>query len=198
MDHLEDSFAPFPAGQALVERLIEESDHFGHLRSGAPTVFCVLSQRQLRFHGARALAFITQSDGGRGPLRELLTFLLAQFAAPVLEWRDPDYVIVFDVAAWDDLGHTPRGQEWLCHHELSHIVQMTDDDGNPKVTKEGRAKLALRKAHDHEFFLTEITEFGPYLTGLDGEVIPAIIEWVNAQKRLRGEEAPAPTTGELR
>lgn len=126
------------------------------------------------------MAFIGQPRV-QGPLGALFTWMLAGACAKVLEWDEPDFVIVIDAALWPDLDAV--GQERLMYHELRHVAAVENEFGVPRLDHEGRPLLKL-VPHDAEFFHDEVEKYGVQVCGLEDAAI-AIAEGEANQRRRK-------------
>ncbi len=90
-----------------------------------------------------------------------------------------DAEITIDAAKYMKM--TERQQDALLHHELHHLIIVSDEEGHVKLDDQGRPKLKMRK-HDYDFGLfTDIAE----IYGMDSpEVTNMKIMWDNAHQAL--------------
>lgn len=180
MQRLPDSHARLEQAERIAQYLIQERqpEVLSHL-SQARLLFLV-SQREVLHHGHPAAAYICQPRA-QGPMSAILEDLVAEYARPLFDGFDPDFLIRVDAAAWDVLAYTEPaaefwrarreftadsvdwsiGRERLMFHELKHVYQRLDAEGQPRISEEdGRPVLALRP-HDVERFLDELEVYGP-------------------------------------
>lgn len=158
----------------IATRLIGTLRDFDHLALACPAILYVRSRPALYLHGAKANACIGPARvQAVAPLAGLWTWLLDA-------WRSTDsthdagttgdvtdgieFLCFLDAAVWDELEEV--GRERLVYHELCHLKQKADRDGNPKVDGKGRPVLAL-VPHDYEFFDAEVRRYGPEVCGLE-------------------------------
>lgn len=205
MQRFADSHTRLEAAEPIARYLVEDrfSSELGHLAQAR--ILCVVSQREVKHRGFAAAAYIMRPQI-MGAMREFCEDLLAQFASPLFNGEDPDFVIRFDQAIWDELGHTEPaldfwralhlsasdhvtwtiGRERLVFHELKHIYQPVDKDGALRFSQEdGRPVLALRP-HDHEFFSDELEHYGPTVCGaVDAAVAIAMGGRLEQRRRLQ-------------
>jgi hypothetical protein len=145
---------------------------------------CVLSQPAVTLQGTERAAIVAIPTV-QGPLKRLFDWHVAQLAAPVLDWEEPDFLIVIDAAVWSTLVEAMR-KERLIYHELSHVVARENEHGVPKLDREGRPMLRL-VPHDAEFFHDEVAKYGIAVCGLEDACV-AIAEGVR-RDRLRQRRA---------
>lgn len=184
MQRFADSHTRLLDAEPIAQFLIEErfASELQHLRQAR--ILCILSQREVMLRGWPAAAYIGKPRV-QGGMSAFVEDLVAQFAAPLFEGHDPDFIIRFDAACWDQLGSTEPardfwralhlsapdhatwtiGRERLIFHELLHVYQPLDKEGAPRFSQEdGRPVLAL-KPHDAEFFHDELEHYGPTVCG---------------------------------
>lgn len=154
MRQLADSFALAVEARTIGTRLIADSPMFAHL--GQARLLYLASQPLVSLRGAACNACIVQPSM-QGPLKRFFDWVLASTAAPDLDWEEPDFVILFDAAAWSTLDAI--GKERLVYHELRHVAARENEYGVPKLDSEGRPMLRLTP-HDAEFFHDEVATYG--------------------------------------
>lgn len=182
MQRFPDSHTRLEDAERIARHLIDDrhADVLHHVAQAR--VLCVVSERAVLLHGHPAAAYICRPRV-QGPMSSFVEDLVAQFAAPLFEGHDPDFIIRFDRAVWDDLAYSEPardfwqarrqfadervdwsiGRERLIFHELKHVYQPLDAEGAPRFNQEdGRPVLALRP-HDIERFLDELAAYGPEL-----------------------------------
>lgn len=180
MQHLPDSVSLAPEPQAVLDRVIQEFEEHQHVREAAPRIVVLFSERPLFVHGGPAAAFIC-APRWQGPTANVVAFLVAQLCQPVLDWEDPDYLVVVDAAIWKALD--AERQERLMSHEAAHLVAQEDEWGVERRSKETGKPLLKLRPHDFEIFASEICRYGVETC----DVVPlaqAIVEG-EAQKRRR-------------
>lgn len=173
---LEDSFALAPDAQAICVRLIEEVDAFAHL--GQALFACVLSQPLVSLRGDECNALVGVPTM-QGPFKRMSDWMFAQVCAPVLDWEEPDFLVLIDAAVWSTLDAVR--QERLMFHELKHVVARENEYGVPKLDAEGRPMLRLQR-HDEEFFHDEVTRYGAHVCGLEDAAL-AIADGIRKDRR---------------
>lgn len=201
MQRFADSHTRLEAAEPIARFLIDErfSTELGHIRQAR--VLFILSQREVKLRGHGAAAYICGTRV-QGAMSAFVEDLVAQFAAPVFEGHDPDFIVRVDAACWDALEHTepaadfwrsmhvgaPAGITWsvgrerLIFHELKHIVQLTNAEGELRYSQEdGRPVLALRP-HDAELFHDELETYGPTVCGAEDTAI-ALSTGIALEKR---------------
>jgi hypothetical protein len=201
MQRFADSHTRLESAELIARQLIAEHAELSHLQQAR--VLFILSQREVMFRGFPAAAYI-MGTRVQGAMSAFVEDLVAQFASPVFEGHDPDFIVRVDAATWDVLAHTEPaitfwraahfaaadtatwgiGQERLLFHELLHIYQRTDKDGALKFSDDdGRPVLALRP-HDAEFFHDELERYGPTVCGaVDAAIaIAAGVRFENRRK----------------
>jgi len=161
IQQLHDNFALASDVQAIATRLIDEVDRFAHL--GQARFVCLGSQPTVTLRGAQCNAIVTMASV-QGPMRRLFDWMVAYFAAPVLDWDEPDFLIIVDAAVWSTLD-TVR-QERLVFHELCHVVAIENEYGVPKLDNEGRPMLKV-VPHDIEYFHGELERYGLAVCGAE-------------------------------
>lgn len=181
MRHFEDSFSLAPEPQRIAARLIEQCEEFTHVREAAPRIATLFSQRALYLHGGQRAAVII-APRWQGPLGMFAAFLVAQACAPVLDWEDPDFVVMFDAAVWSALDEERR--ERLVFHELSHVVVVEDEFGVPRRNRETGKPLIKLGPHDCEIFDSELRRYGPEVVGIE-TTLQAIVEGAALAKRRK-------------
>lgn len=182
MRQLEDSFALAPDAKAIADRLIEADSRFAHL---AQLRFaCILSQPLVSLHGAPCNALIGVPTA-QGAFKRMFDWMIAELCAPVLEWDEPEFLILIDAAIWPSLDAVRR--ERLMFHELKHVVARENEFGVPKLDAEGRPMLRLTP-HDVEVFEDEITTYGIEVCGLEDACV-AIAEGAALDRRRRQKSA---------
>lgn len=178
MQRFADSHTRLESAELIARQLIAEHAELSHLNQAR--VLFILSQREVVLRGWPAAAYIMRTRV-QGAMSAFVEDLVAQFAAPMFEGHDPDFIVRFDAATWDVLGktepahaffraaHFPAadsatwgiGQERLVFHELLHTYHRTNKDGQLMFSDDdGRPVLALRP-HDAEFFHDELERYGP-------------------------------------
>ncbi len=182
MRQLADSFALAPEAQAIGDRLIADVERLAHL--GQARLVYMASQPLVTLHGIPSNACVVQ-PAVQGPLKRWFDWALAGFAAPVLEWDEPDFVILIDAAVWGTLD--ARRRERLIYHELRHIVARETEYGVPKLDAEGRPMLRL-VAHDIEAFEDEIATYGIEVCGLEDACV-AIADGLAVDRRRKASAA---------
>lgn len=155
-------------------------DRFAHLAQAR--FACVLSQPEVRLHGSMCHALVGIPTV-QGPFGRLFTWMLASLLQPVLEWEEPDFVILIDAAAWPS--RDAVRQERLIYHELRHVVARENEYGVPRLDAEGRPMLRL-VPHEAEFFLDEVERFGVQACDLEDACV-AIAEGVRLDRRKAAE-----------
>jgi hypothetical protein len=165
MQHFADTFAPFPAGAAMVERLVSECGEFSHLAQAR--LACLVSQRALvdRGRAMPAVALYPQSEVRSTTKGALFEWLLAEWLRPMLDGHDPDFLLLFDVALWPT---STVEQEHVAYHVLCHLHHAEDEFGAPRFGRNGRPMLKLRN-HDIERFHAEIARYGTAIEGMADE-----------------------------
>jgi hypothetical protein len=166
VEQFADSFKLAEAPQSIVAQLIEREQEFAHL--GLARLACVFSERELWLHGGQKAAIIATPAYVQGPLRHLLTWLVAGLVAPLFEWEEPDFLILVDRALWDTLD--PERRERLVYHELCHVQARETEFGTPRLGQDGRPMLKL-VPHDAEAFHAEIERYGVEICGLEDTAI---------------------------
>jgi hypothetical protein len=179
---LADSFTLAADAQAIGDRLIAEVPRFAHL-SQARLVY-LASQPTVTLHGNPCWACVV-NPSVQGPLTRFFDWVLASMAAPLLEWDEPDFVVLIDAAVWSTLDALRR--ERLIYHELRHIVARETEYGVPKLDAEGRPMLRL-VAHDIEAFEDEIATYGIEACGLEDACI-AIADGLAVDRRRKTSAA---------
>lgn len=200
MQRFVDSHTTLELAGAIARHLIDFRfpDELRHIAQAR--IWFVRSEREVFLRGHRAHAYIAQPKV-QGAMSQLFEDLLAQAAG--FEGEDPDFVMRFDAARWDDLEHTEPakefwralhvaageevtwsvGRERLVFHELHHIVQRVDKDGAPRFSEDdGRPVLGLRP-HDAEFFHDELEHYGPGICGADDTAIAIAAGLANQRRR---------------
>lgn len=83
----------------------------------------------------------------------------------IVEWFGdvPDFILTFDAYYADQCGDDEFCA--LVEHELYHAGQERDGFGQPKFTKEGRPKFAMR-GHDVEEFVGVVRRYGASAAGV--------------------------------
>jgi len=169
-----DAFQPDPAlAQWLMDTFIADDarllngDH-SHLRFA--NIGCLWtnvgnSRQQRRIVGQCELGQPRAMQGKWGKARQEIQ---------VREWFGdvPDFILTFDAgyaASCSDAEFCA-----LVEHELYHAGQERDDFGQPKFTREGRPKFAMR-GHDVEEFVGVVRRYGASASG--------VAELVEAAKR---------------
>lgn len=182
MQRFADSHVRLESAEVIARQLIAEHAELHHLQQAR--VLFILSQREVKLRGFPAAAYI-MGTRVQGAMSAFVEDLVAEFARPQFDGHDPDFIVRFDAATWDALGHTEPatsffraahypaadsatwgiGQERLVFHELLHTYQRTDKDGALMFSEEdGRPTLALRP-HEAEFFHDELERYGPTVCG---------------------------------
>lgn len=201
MQRFSDSHTRLESAEVIARHLVEDRAELNHLRQAR--VLFIVSQREVKLRGFPAAAYIC-APRVQGANAAFFEDLVAQFAAPLFDGEDPDFIVRVDAATWDALGHTDPavqfwraahvaapdtatwgiGQERLLFHELLHVYQRTDKDGALKFSDDdGRPVLALRP-HDAEFFHDELERYGPTVCGaVDAAIaIAAGVRFENRRK----------------
>jgi hypothetical protein len=209
LQRLADSHHRLEDAERIARFLIDDrhADVLHHVAQAR--LLCVVSERAVLLHGHPAAAYICRPRV-QGPMSAFVEDLVAQFAAPQFEGHDPDFVIRFDRAIWDDLAFTepalefwqarrqftPESVDWsigrerLVFHELKHLYQPLDADGAPRCNQEdGRPVLALRP-HDIERFHDELACYGAELCDATDAAI-AIAEGIRSEQAARRRKEPA-------
>lgn len=181
MQHFEDSFALASEPQAIAARLTADCEELQHVKEAAPRIAVFFSQRALFLHGGQKAAVII-APRWQGPLGLMAGFLLAQACAPLLEWEDPDFVILVDAAVWSSLDAERR--ERLMFHELSHVVWVEDEFGVGKRNRETGRPIIKLGPHDCEIFDSELRRYGPEVVGIE-TTLQAIVEGAAEARRRR-------------
>jgi hypothetical protein len=145
-----------------------------------------LSQPTVTLRGSACNAIVCVPSV-QGPLNRFFVWLIARECAPLLEWEEPDFLIVIDGAIWPSLDGVR--QERLIFHELCHVVARENEYGVPKLDSEGRPMLRL-VPHDIEAFEDEVTTYGVEVCGLEDACI-AIAEGVRVDRRKAAKSAAA-------
>lgn len=182
MRQLEDSFALASEAQGICVQLVERVDRFAHL--GQARFAVLASQPVVTLRGAECAAIVTVPMV-QGPLKRLFDWLIAGTCAPLLEWEEPDFLILVDAAIWSTLDAVQK--ERLMFHELCHVVARETEYGVPKLDSEGRPMLKL-VPHDVEVFHEEVATYGPETCGIE-EVCLSIAEGIRAERRRRTDAA---------
>lgn len=102
--------------------------------------------------GRRVLGTCYAKPKVQGDLSPLFDDLLTRLLG-----RIPDFLIVLDLAYWDEA--SPLQREILVHHELLHASQAKDLFGAPRFDRDGLPVWALR-AHDLEEFNDVVRRYG--------------------------------------
>jgi hypothetical protein len=176
VQQLADSFSLAEDAQAIAVKLIEECDVFAHLSQAR--FACLLSQPAVTLQGDARMAIVCIPTV-QGPLKRFFDWVVAYIATPVLDWEEPDFLIVIDAACWPGLDAVRK--ERLVFHELKHVVARETEYGVPKLDREGRPMLRLVK-HDIEAFEDEIVRYGISVCALEDACI-AIAEGVRKDRR---------------
>lgn len=201
MQRFADSHTRLESAEVIARQLIADHAELSHLNQAR--VLFILSQREVMLRGFPAAAYIMRTRV-QGAMSAFVEDLVAQFAAPLFEGHDPDFIVRFDSATWDVLGHTEPahtffraahlpaadaatwgiGQERLVYHELLHTFHRTNKDGQLMFSDDdGRPALALRP-HDAEFFHDELERYGPTVCGAVDAAI-AIATGVRFEQRRK-------------
>jgi hypothetical protein len=156
VQQLADSFSLATDAQRLAETLIRTVDRFAHLAQAR--YVCLLSQPAVTLQGTERAAIVCLPNV-QGPLKRMFDWMVASLCAPVLNWDEPDFLILIDAAYWSSRDTTGMRKERLVYHELCHVVARTNEYGVPKLDHEGRPMLKL-VPHDAEFFHDEVERYG--------------------------------------
>lgn len=209
MQRLPDSHRRLEEAERIASYLINDrhADVLHHVAQAR--LLCVVSERAVQLHGHPALAYICKPRV-QGPMSAFVEDLVANFARELFEGEDPDFIIRFDRAMWDELAYAEPaaefwrarrqftsesvdwsiGRERLVFHELKHLYQPLDAEGAPRFNQEdGRPVLALRP-HDVERFLDELEHYGPTVCDSVDAAL-AIAEGGRSEQAARRRETSA-------
>ncbi|MBI1207411.1 MAG: hypothetical protein GC191_08990 [Azospirillum sp.] len=143
-----------PLGPADIgARLIHDMPEFSHLRDGEARVEYLLRVKP-RIRGGRLMIGEAMRPNFQGGAKMLCDWLLAKMFAGT-----PDFIVLLDLNWWLDA--TARDREILVFHELSHCVQKTGRDGDPKFDEAGNPVWALI-GHDIEEFNAVVRRYGAW------------------------------------
>lgn len=70
----------------------------------------------------------------------------------------PDYIVTVDAAWWAEA--TPPQRMALCHHELMHVRQAVDRNGEPRFNTQTGEPIYCLVAHDIEEFNKTVERYG--------------------------------------
>lgn len=201
MQRFADSHTRLESAELIAVQLIAEHPELSHLTQAR--VLFILSQREVILRGWPAAAYIMRPRV-QGAMSAFVEDLVAQFAAPLFEGHDPDFIVRVDSATWDTLGHSEPahqffraahlpaadsatwgiGQERLVFHELLHTFHRTNKDGQLMFSDDdGRPVLGLRP-HDAEFFHGELERYGPTVCDA-GDAAIAIATGIRFEQRRK-------------
>lgn len=107
----------------------------------------------------------------QGKLRDLFTHLLVKTYGFL-----PEFIVTIDAQWWQEA--TALQREALVWHELSHVRQAVDKNGEPRFDKETGAPVLAIIGHDIEEFRSTVERYG--------EWAPHITEFREALERGRG------------
>lgn len=89
----------------------------------------------------------------QGRLRDLFSQMLVENYGTM-----PDYIVTLDSAFWRDA--TPVQRQALVHHELMHVQQAVDADGEPRINRQTGEPIFVIMGHDIEEFNLTVERFG--------------------------------------
>jgi hypothetical protein len=149
-----------PEGDAhpgiLFQELIELDEHAHFKEHEIPVEFLLRVGPKVkagrRVLGQCALPVV------QGEFRDLFQQLLAQWFG-----RLPMFLIILDQEFWTEA--SPREREALLFHELSHVKQSLDKNGDPAFDKDGNPKFGLVE-HDITAFNAEVARYGAWHSGI--------------------------------
>jgi hypothetical protein len=153
-----DDFEPYcvPAADAhpgtIAARLIELPEH-AHIKENGITIEYLMC-REAKRHQGRQIAGAVHLPTVQGKLKDLFEMLLGRFFGGL-----PQFLMIIDEAWWGDASEIER--EALVFHELKHIQQELDKDGEPKFDRDGNPVFALRD-HDVAAFNSEVARYGAW------------------------------------
>ena len=144
-----DESSPYP----IAARLIQGFQEFEHLKDGEPRIGFLYALKPVVKQG-RQIIGQAHIPSVQGQLKGVFDWLLAK-----LFDGTPDFLITLDNEYWQDAD--ARTREILVFHELSHCVQKTDKDGDPRFDEEGRTVWGLQ-SHDVEEFKATVARYGAH------------------------------------
>jgi hypothetical protein len=137
---------------ALFQELIELDEHIHFLEEEIAVEFLLRVAPKVK-QGRRQLGMAIIPTV-QGELKDLFTQLLAHWFG-----RAPQFLIILDQEFWlqaDDI--TRRA---LLEHEMSHVKQSLDKNGDPAFDQDGNPKFGIR-AHDVEEFQYIVRKYGAW------------------------------------
>jgi hypothetical protein len=137
--------------RVYAEKVLDFEEH-QDIRNGGANIDWLFRTSEKIKAGRRILGMCYAKPKVQGDLSPLFDDLLTRLLG-----RIPDFLIVLDLAYWDEA--TPLQREILVHHELLHASQAKDLFGAPRFDRDGLPVWALR-AHDLEEFNDVVRRYG--------------------------------------
>lgn len=138
--------------RAIYDRLVQLPE-FEHLRDGEAVVDFLLRDGEEIKQGRLVLGAV-HLPGVQGQLKPVFDWMLRNLLG-----RSPDFLVILDRDYW--LGADERSREILMYHEMCHMIQKVDADGEPRFDDEGRPVFGLI-GHDVEDFIAVVRRYGAY------------------------------------
>lgn len=175
-DHDEDAIAeefwepgelkgiPHPA--EIAARVVKLDEH-KHLAENEVRFLWLMRASPATMGGREVIGMVHEVDV-KGRLRDLFFQLLVKQYGFM-----PDFIVTMSAEWWREA--TPLQREALVHHELAHVRQALDKNGEPRVNKQTGEPILALVAHDLEEFQSTVERYGDW----KGEFAP----FVEALKR---------------
>ena len=140
----------------IYHRLIELPEH-AHYKDEEMRVEFLMKTAPLIKAGKQVLGTM-HIPTVQGRLKDLFEMLLAQFFGQM-----PQFLVTIDLEWWQEA--TPLEREALVYHELLHVKQSIDKNGDPAFDMDGNPKFGL-VGHDIEAFNAEVERYGAWHPGI--------------------------------
>lgn len=152
-----DEYSEAVEARELGTRLIKSNERHAHLRDA--TVGYLFRDDEVRDHESKVVA------GSAHLVSQLIAGAGAKYFGRFAKWALqkelgylPDFLILIDSNLWS--GYSDREKHHLINHELTHCIQKTDDEGEPRFNRTTGEPVWGIRPHDLEEFCDVVAEGG--------------------------------------